>query len=273
MTIATYHTHTRWSDGQADVRDMVAAARDRGFDEIGISDHLVVPPHGHQRVTWAMQTERLQEYVDDVRAVGEDADGIRVRLGVEVDFFPETLAPTMDLIAPCGFDYVIGSVHFVDRFPVDDSLNDWAALDQEQTDRMQADYWRRLTELAASAAGIAFLGHLDLPKKFGVYPAADLHAQIDAALDAVAAAGTAIELNTAGWNKPCAECYPSRAILQRALARAIPVVISDDAHAPEHLGRGFGRARTLLREVGYSTHLCLSDDRPVAVSLDDASRG
>ena len=40
-----------------------------------------------------------------------------------------------------------------------------------------------------------FAAHLDLPKKFGFKPAANLSAESSAALDAIAAAGMAIEIN------------------------------------------------------------------------------
>lgn len=40
--LATYHNHTRYSDGKATIAEMVAAAEEAGIDELGISDHLTL---------------------------------------------------------------------------------------------------------------------------------------------------------------------------------------------------------------------------------------
>src|SRR5207244_1392498 len=42
-----------------------------------------------------------------------------VKLGLEVDYFPGTEADLRDIVSPYPWDYLLGSVHFVDGFPVD----------------------------------------------------------------------------------------------------------------------------------------------------------
>ena len=96
------------------------------------------------------------------------------------------------------------------------------------------------------------IGHLDLPKKYGFLPTADLTTEANAALDAIAAAGLAIELNTAGWQKPINEAYPSPALLRPARERDIPLLINADAHVPADAAADYDRARALAREARYS---------------------
>jgi histidinol-phosphatase (PHP family) len=60
-----------------------------------------------------------------------------------------------------------------------------------------------------------------------------------------------IELNTAGWHKPCADAYPSSGFLELACAAGVPLVISSDAHVPEEIGRDFARAIELAKAAGY----------------------
>ena len=38
-----YHMHTVWCDGRNTVEEMIRAAIDRGFDEIGFSSHARLP--------------------------------------------------------------------------------------------------------------------------------------------------------------------------------------------------------------------------------------
>ena len=70
-------------------------------------------------------------------------------------------------------------------------------------------------------------------------------------LDAAAANGVGIEINTVGWFKPCGEPYPSPRLLREANARKIPIVIDSDAHGTDLVVRGFAEARELLRQTGY----------------------
>jgi histidinol-phosphatase (PHP family) len=247
----SYHVHSHWSDGTSDIPALLNAARECRLDEIGVSDHYVMLPRG-AICSWSMPLEKLGEYLADLRAAADGfGEGPIVRCGVEADYFPEQVTAVRDALAPHAFDYVIGSVHYVDGFPIDESETYWAALSVEERDDVCRGYWDRITGLARSGL-YDFVGHIDLTKKFGHRPAADLAREIGAALDAVAAAGMAVEINTAGWHALAREAYPEPAILRACRARGIPTLINADAHAPALLTRDFDRAVALAREAGYT---------------------
>lgn len=245
---ASYHNHTRWSDGRGTVAEMVAAAAALGLEEIGISDHWAPDPQCRTR-RYAMGPQQLSAYVAEVRAVGEGA-GLPVRLGIEVDWFPESAVEIAAELGRHAFDYRIGSVHELNGFRYDASYEDWDGLPVVARDEMHRRYWRALVGLAGSGL-FDVVAHLDLPKKFAQYPSVDIGDERSAALDAIAAADMVVELNTSGWFKPCEEQYPSEDLLRACRARDILVLLSADAHRPEHLEREFARGATLLREVGY----------------------
>jgi histidinol-phosphatase (PHP family) len=246
----SYHNHTRWSDGACSVREQIEAAITLRLGEIGISDHYVLAADG-EPVEWSMPVDRLGEYVAEVREAAESAEGVTVRLGVEADFFPETVETLRARLALHPFDYVIGSVHYVDGFPIDGHARDWEALSADAVDEKWRLYWTRIRQMAESRV-FDFAAHLDLPKKFGFRPTVDLTAEWNAALDALAAANMAIEINTAGWSLPAKEAYPSLEILRAARRWDIPLLINADAHTPRILTRGFEEARALAREAGYT---------------------
>jgi histidinol-phosphatase (PHP family) len=247
----SYHVHSRWSDGTSDIPALLDAAREFRLDEIGISDHYVMMPHG-EICSWSMPLEKLGEYLADLRAAADGSgEGPVVRYGVEADYFPEQVEAVRDALAPHSFDYVIGCVHYVDGFPIDRSEADWAALSPEERDDVCRGYWDRIAGLARSGL-YDFVGHIDLTKKFGHRPTADLSRETAKALDAVAAAGMAVEINTAGWHALAREAYPEPAILRACRKRGIPTLINADAHAPAYLTRDFDRAVALAREAGYT---------------------
>jgi histidinol-phosphatase (PHP family) len=263
MVLTSYHTHTTVSDGHAPLAEMLAAARRAGVAEYGVSDHYVLPP-SRQQLCWSMPLDGLEDYVQSVQAAmgGE----LVVRLGVEADYFPETIADLAPRLDRYPFDYRIGSVHIVDGFPIDSEPTPWLHLDQDARNEVWRLYWRRMREMAASGA-FDIAGHLDLPKKFGFLPTLDLTADAMATLDAIAAAGMAIELNTAGWDKPIADAYPAEALLRAARHRDIPLLITADAHAPDMLVAHYERAVALAHQVGYTTIVRYADRHRISVPL------
>ena len=256
----SYHVHSRWSDGKTGIAELVAAAAEAGLEEVGISDHYVLAPAG-QVVKWSMPLDRLGEYLADIDAAAQawkaehpspaGSPDLIVRRGVEADFFPGQEKAVREALAGHALDYVIGSVHYVDGFPVDESRPNWDRLSPAEREDVHRGYWVRIAGLARSGL-YDIVGHIDLPKKFGYRAESDLSVEIGAALDAVAAAGMVVEVNTSGWHTMAREAYPTSDILRECRKRGIPSQINADAHMPATLTRDFDQAAALIREAGYT---------------------
>ncbi len=242
----SYHVHSRWSDGEGEIEDFLEAALALGMDEIGLSDHYVLGPAGWTP-SWSMPPDALNDYLAALACL---TVGVAVRCGLEVDFFPETTSVVQESLVGQPLDYIIGSVHFVDGFPIDENARNWEVLTQDERNSVIRGYWTRIREMAESGL-FDIAGHLDLTKKFGFVPTVDMRAEVCVALDAIAHADMAVEINTAGWYKPCRDVYPESWIIHACFERRIPVVVTADAHSPAHLTRGYDRAYSLLHGVGY----------------------
>src|ERR1041384_2273345 len=97
--LTSYHNHTNWSDGAATLAAQIQAARAAGVDERGISDHYVLHP-GDRTVEWSMELDLLGDYVLELRAAASETVGLTLRLGIEADYFPETIHTLRDPLAP-----------------------------------------------------------------------------------------------------------------------------------------------------------------------------
>jgi histidinol-phosphatase (PHP family) len=270
--LASYHNHSSWSDGRASIAELVAAAQALHLDELGISDHFLVTLPGEDPPGWAMTPARARACLEELRSYADRTAPV-VRVGLEVDWFADrrdAIAAAIEAAGP--LDYVIGSVHEVDEFPIDASAGPWARLDAAARDDVHRRYWRAVRDLAASGL-FDIVAHIDLAKKFGYLPEADLDEEIDEALDAASASGMVVEINTAGWHKPCADAYPSPEILQRCRKRDIPVTISADAHKPEHLVRDFRRAAERLANADYTEVARFRGREIILEPLESAVRG
>lgn len=253
----SYHCHTNLSDGRCTMAELVRAAIAAGLDELGISDHYTLIPG--KTISWSMPQSGLDDYSAALDSARRQAgDKLIVRFGLEADFIPESVAELRQAFGAHPFDYVIGSIHFIGDFPVDAGADSWEALSQDQRNDMIRAYWARVKQMAESRL-FDIAGHLDLYKKFGHRATTDISADITAALDAIAKAGMAVELNTSGMHY-AGEVYPSTAILQQCYARGIPSLVTADAHCAENLTRGYNYGVSELREVGY-THQAVFEGR------------
>ncbi len=252
MIPADYHLHTplcRHATG--DPIEYARAARALGLDEIGISDHN--PSPGIQD-DWRMAMADLPVYLDMVARTMEESPaegGPVVRLGMECDWLESERTWLEELSGLAPWDYLIGAVHYIaPDWDVDNPK--WIGrISKFGVDATWDLYWKAY-EGAIRSGLFDIMAHPDLVKKFGHRPEGDLRRFYEPVVLAMAETGVAMEINTAGWRKDCAEAYPARAFLELAALAGVPLVISSDSHAPGETGFRFADALALARENGFT---------------------
>jgi histidinol-phosphatase (PHP family) len=256
VRLPDYHTHTqRCGHASGEPREYVLAAQARGLLSLGIADHLPLLPKPDPELT--MSATDLPGYVAEVQTLKAQFPDY-VLLGIEADYRPHTVAAVGDLLAAHPFDYVIGSVHFLDDWGFDDPRYVSAYKDRD-IDQVWIQYFQLVGD-ATDSGLFTVLGHLDLVKKFGYRPTRALEEELDHLVDRIAGSGVLVEINTAGFHKPAAEAYPTLDILRRLGEAGVPVTFGSDAHQPDHVGRDFERAVALARAAGYTTFSSLEED-------------
>ncbi len=254
-----YHIHTkRCGHATGEMSAYVEQAITAGLPEIGFSDHL---PFLHKRDKgYTMALEELPGYVEEVEAMRRRYPQIRIKLGIEADYFPGREKETEALIKRYAFDYVLGSVHFIDGwgFDIPEAKQSWKG-------KNVAAVYRRYFELLRESARIPFfdiIGHPDLVKKFGHRPNEALNEEIEETAHVFKASGKSVEVNTSGLRKPVREIYPAKPLLEAYRKQGVPIVFGSDAHAPEEVGKDFDRAVQLAKSVGYTEALIYENRRP-----------
>lgn len=241
--LVDYHMHSILSDGAFSYEEMALAAIEKGLNEIGFSDHVCLKP-----VTWAMQEIDLPVMTSQIMEIREKYSHlITIRYGIELDYFPGREADLARIVQSLPLDYVIGSVHFMDdwNFDGDESLyGKWS------NDELYVRYFG-LVQQAVRSGLFDTVGHLDLIKKFSCYPETDQTRLFEETAEIIRKSGMAVELNTAGMDKPCMEFYPGPHWLDILHTHEIPVTISSDAHHPRQIARHYDQAIDLLKKKGY----------------------
>ena len=146
---------------------------------------------------------------------------------------------------------MLGSVHWLGGLAVDHP--DYAIWEEVAADEV----WRRyFAQVRAAAASGLFdvLAHLDLAKVFGHSASESVIAsEHEQTADAIAAAGIAVEISTAGLRKAAGELYPAQDLLRALHRRGVPITLGSDGHVPEDLGRDYPRALEAAHACGYRT--------------------
>jgi len=263
--LTDYHMHTplcRHASGTP--QEYVARARELGLAEIGFSDHSPMPQYYDD---WRMLDEELPQYLEWIAAARAAAGTMPVRAALEVDWLEGGERWIENLSARAPWDYLIGSVHYIGGWNFDNP-----ALQQKFSDFGTEEAWDRYWKLFANAARSGLfdiMGHPDLIKKFGHRPGGDLRRYYEPAVAAVAEAGVAIEINTAGLFKDVQEMYPALNFLILARSAGVPLTINSDAHAPAEVGRAFPEAVALAKRAGYTEVVRFAKRTRLAVPLSE----
>lgn len=263
------HTHhKRCGHAIDDIRDYIEAAIKIDLDVIGISDHspYFYSEHDHLYPHITMKKSEFTTYIAEVLALKQEYKGkIDVLLGVESDYFPEYISYYQEAFKNHPFDYIIGSVHFVEGDSIFNKHR-WEGLLEEEKVQLKDKYYQ-LIEQSAKSGLFHILGHIDAMK--GYYPA---FSQIDSlalekTLKVIGEEQVAIEVNTSGGTKDCGGWYPSNEILERALFYNVDITFGSDAHKPDRVGEDFDLVKAQLKEIGFKQWCYYKQKKKVIVPI------
>lgn len=270
VRLRDYHVHTplcRHAEGWP--VDFARRATELGLEELGFADHNPMPAVFDD---WRMLSEELPCYLESVEEARQQFPNLPIRLGLEMDYLPNQEAWWEELKSRAPWDYWIGSVHYLPGGWEVDNPKYLGRHQDSDPEEIWGSYWKRLEDCIRSG-WFDFVGHPDLPKKFGFRPEGDLRRFYEPAIQAMVDTGVAFELNTAGLRKECREMYPAPDFLLLASEAGVPVLINSDAHSVGELGAGFQEALESLWAAGYTTTVRFERGRRIEVPLPPAGEG
>jgi histidinol-phosphatase (PHP family) len=248
-----YHMHSTYSDGRSAPEDYIAAAVALGISEIGFSEHLTL---FKDLEDWNMNPVDITLYIDHLEKLRSTTSNIKIKTGLEVDFFAGKEKEIHAYLRSLPLDYIIGSVHYLGEKTVDFGPEFYAG---KNIDRLFESYFDSV--YAAVRSGLFdIIGHCDLIRIFGYKPSFDLEPLYRKLARTMKTHNVAFELNTNGRNRPLADFYPDRRFLHIFMEEGVPVCVNSDAHMPSRVGQYFDEAYDLLRYTGF-TEMVVFDKR------------
>jgi len=244
MRIDLHNHTTRCNHAKGSMQSYIERAIELGIDIYGFSEHAPMDFDEHYRLNF----DEMSAYTQDVLRLKEQyKDDIKILLGYEVDYLKGHIDQR---VISADVDYMIGSVHFLDKWGFDNP-----EFKHEYQNKNIDDIWQEYfnnIEAMAKTNYFDIVGHLDLIKIFNFMPTKEIRLIATPALKAIKKANMVLELNTAGLRKPCQEIYPAPSLLELAYELDIPITFSSDAHAIGQVGFKYDEAVQLAKSVGYT---------------------
>ena len=251
-----YHMHSTVSfDGQSEARDMVRAAKAMGLKEICFTDHI---DHevGVEKEIMVFDPDVYSAAYDDL-----SVPGILIRRGVEYGIKPGNMQEMKADLARRHYDFVIGSVHFVDEMDVY-LAPFWEGRTKESA---YLQFMEETLKAVQAHDDFDVLGHLTFICKGRGNPTKELircgdyRELTDEILKTLAAKGKGMEMNTSGMDR-CGDFLPDAEYFRRFKELGGEIItVGSDAHNSQRVGQYTHRACEILGDIfGY---VCTFEDR------------
>lgn len=245
-------------------------AKERNLKEVGIVDHLYrfretrdyfeknmdisETDLGRKQHQWLKQvmTESMEDFVDFIESQKQKwaEHGIKLKLGMEADYFPGCHNQLKELLSTHRWDYVIGSVHFVDGWGFDNP----EAIDQFEHYGLEDLYGRffQIVEEAIRSGLFDFVAHLDNLKVFNFRPHEEiLLPHYEKIARALVDTNTATEVNAGLFYRyPIKEMCPSPSFLKVLAEAGVRFTTSSDSHFPDDIGLYVNENTERLKALG-----------------------
>lgn len=250
-----YHVHSNHSgDSKELMENHIKQAIKLGFNNICFTEHNdidYIGKTGEPDSTFDLNTDSYLYELLGLR--GKYKDQINVLFGVEIGIQPHLRRPLAVYAKSYDFDFIIGSVHMLDR--KDPYYRD---LYPDMTDEeIYRAYFKEVLEDLKVFSNFDVMGHLDYIVRYGITKDQDYSYDkykdvIDPIIEKLVEMEKGLEINTNGLRCGMKEANPCIDILKkyRSLGGEI-ITIGSDAHEAKYLGYSFDVAENVLKECGF----------------------
>ena len=257
------HIHTTYADGKDTPEEIVLKAIERGFDSIGFSEHSYLRYSTYPN---QLTVNKMGEYKKEINGLKTKyKNDIDIFCGLEYDFYSD--------VDTDGFDYLIGSVHYLDCggkiLTFDHGLKE--ALDYVN-DNFGGDsfafakrYFETVSRLPEKG-DFDIIGHFDILTKnneIGKFIDTTSKEYLNLGFEAIHALKGKInlfEVNTGAISRGYRSSpYPQTEFLKEFNRLGFGVVITSDCHDKNYIDCFYDEAIEILSEAGFKSKFILTE--------------
>ena len=265
------HMHTRFSgDSEANPKDMITAAKERGLAGLIFTDHLDWD-YWHEPHLFDLDLQHYLPYLGSL-AKSESTEDFSVGVGIELGLQEHLVDRHKELVATRPFDFVIGSIHQVNKMdPYYDAFYEGRTIEDALTEYLECTL-RNLERFH----DIDTLGHLDYIVRYasrfsGEHITIDIEKYndiLEAIFKLLIDNDICLEVNTGAFRHGLPEPNPSIELLTfyHELGGRL-LTLGADAHTPEHVALRFDAIPALLKDIGFTSLMHFERRRGTEIAL------
>ena len=289
------HTHSIYSDGKSQPREIVEEAVRQGLTTLGFSEHSPLPFDN----TFSVKSADMPNYVAEIAQLKEEfKDKIDIYCGLEADYLTGVSEPFTVTKEKYRLDYLIGGVHLVinpalrvlrqAQEPAQGPLAEqiwfidgpkWEIYDEGLQKFFDGDIRRAVRRFFEQSNEMIeneqfdIIAHFDKIKMHN----RDRYFHEDEpwyrklaleTLDLIREKGLVMEINTRGiYKKRYNGFYPSPWLMEEAFKMGVPAIISADAHHFSEITLEFEAAEEALKRAGYRSVVNFKDGQWIEVAI------
>lgn len=247
-----FHIHSDTSrDNKNRIKEIYRIAEKKGMKCICITNH-------HEFNDTTDYDLTLSD--EKIGACREEIAGLKGRtkvlFGVEMGYDESHEDDIRDFLRRNDFDFVIGSVHFVEGLSVSDSRN------RGRFSSTAVDEYFRLLRKAIAFRGFDVIGHLDVFVRTMASPDFEaLRPRWVEVADLLLEHNTGFEINTSRQRLVPDGFYPHPEIIELLVRKGIrTITYGSDSHTYEQIGHNYDNVTSLLKSLGVN-QLCIFTKR------------
>lgn len=175
----------------------------------------------------ALSARPLDEYKRLVDMVRSKSYPVKVSFGLEICYFEQHIDMLSSLVSDGFFDYVLGSVHWIDNWTFNQRKYQWLGRD---VNKLYTRYFEMENTLVESGI-FDIIAHPDLIRCHGIYPDYDLKPTYRELCKNIKKHNVALEMNTSKSLGVNTEFF------EIAKQEGVMLSTGSDAHRVEDVGR------------------------------------
>ena len=251
------HVHTRLCrHASGEMEDYVLAAIEKRLVGLVFLEHMEEGISDNEK-TWLTEEDFDYYFSEGQRLQEKYRDQLTIGLGVECGYNPDSRQTLLSRLERRDWDEIGISCHFIKSGKGHINLfsrkeHNLKKAKEAGSEHLLDSYFETLLEAVTTLPGTK-LCHLHGALRYlpEIYLTDNHMEKIDKLLLAVKKRDMALEINTSGLVIR-GEQFPNHAILEKAIAHRIPLVIGSDAHKPEQVGRHFDQIKELVGTIATS---------------------
>lgn len=246
-----FHVHTTFCDGKNTPEEIILSAISMKMDKIGFSGHS----YTFFDEEYCMKKDDIEKYTAEISYLKKKYDAkIEILCGIEQDFYSDMKTD--------GFDYVIGSVHYIktcdEYFSVDNNVETLMYALKKYYDgdiyALCEDYFDTVSKIPEKI-NADIIGHFDIVSKFN-----EKHNLFDednpryvsayrTAVDKLIKYDIPFEINTGAISRGYKTlAYPAPKIIDYIKEKGGKFILSSDSHSKSTLCFEFEKYAQLAKE-------------------------